>query len=155
MGILISIFHISHSFTMKKKILPKDILKKRIITYEMLGFGITIAMIWIDEIFDLPYHLFGTIFDIKKSPVNLMESALETAFLLVLFTVIIFFTQRCLKRIKLLEGFLRVCTFCKKIRVGDQWIAIDTYIQNHSETTFSHGLCPECMEKHYGDGVKT
>ena len=140
---------------MEMKILHKNILKRRIIIYEILGFGITIVVIWVDEIFDIPYRLFGMMFGIEKTPVNLMESALETAFILVLFMVIIFFTQRCLERIKLLEGFLRVCTFCKKIRVGDQWIPIDTYIQAHSETTFSHGLCPECMKKHYGEAVKT
>ncbi|MGA1876281.1 MAG: hypothetical protein ACMUIA_11805 [bacterium] len=140
---------------MEKKILHKNILKRRIIIYEILGFGITIAVIWVDEMFDIPYRFFGMMFGVEKTPVNLMESALETAFILVLFMVIIFFTQRCLERIKLLEGFLRVCTFCKKIRVGDQWIPIDTYIQAHSETTFSHGLCPECMKKHYGEAVKT
>jgi len=140
---------------MKKKISYKNIVKKRIIVYEIFGFGIIIGEIWLNEIFDLPYRFFGTMFGVEKSPVNFMESALETTFMLLLFIIIIFFTQRCLERIKLLEGFLQVCTFCKKIRVGNQWIPIDTYIQAHSETTFSHGLCPECMEKHYGEAIKT
>jgi hypothetical protein len=30
------------------------------------------------------------------------------------------------------------------------WNRIETYIHNHSEAEFSHGLCPECMDKMYG-----
>lgn len=52
-------------------------------------------------------------------------------------------------RITYLEGFLRVCSFCKKIHAGDQWIPIEEYISDHSAALFSHGLCPQCMKRHY------
>ena len=102
---------------------------------------------WVDEFLDIPYHLFGAV----KTPINLVEIILETGLLLLLGTFITFLSCRFLERIKYLEGFLRVCTFCKRIRVDNKWIPIDKYIQDHSETMLSHGLCSECMEKHYGD----
>jgi hypothetical protein len=58
-------------------------------------------------------------------------------------------TRRALARITYLEGFLRVCSFCKKIHAGDQWIPIEEYISDHSAALFSHGLCPQCMKRHY------
>jgi hypothetical protein len=44
--------------------------------------------------------------------------------------------------------------WCKKIRdaQGD-WQVLEAYIMRHSEVQFSHGLCPACMQAHYGDYV--
>ncbi len=33
-------------------------------------------------------------------------------------------------------------------------ISLESYITNHSQAEFSHGLCPECAEKHYGEFLK-
>lgn len=55
-----------------------------------------------------------------------------------------------LSRIKTLSGMLPICSSCKKIR-DDQgyWNQIEVYISKHSETEFSHGICPECAKKLY------
>ncbi len=60
--------------------------------------------------------------------------------------------QEALSKIKILSGFLPICSFCKKIR-DDQgyWESLEEYIRNHSEADFSHSLCPECRKKHYPD----
>ena len=44
-----------------------------------------------------------------------------------------------------LRGLLRICSTCKKIRnaVGD-WEQLEAYIATHSDTDFTHGMCPEC-----------
>ncbi len=51
-----------------------------------------------------------------------------------------------------LRGLLPICASCKKIR-DDQgyWTGIETYISQHSGAEFSHGLCPECADKLYGE----
>ncbi|MDI9556070.1 MAG: response regulator, partial [Pseudomonadota bacterium] len=39
---------------------------------------------------------------------------------------------------------------CKKIRDDKgYWNQIETYIRDHSEADFSHGICPECARKEY------
>ncbi|MBB5347907.1 response regulator [Desulfoprunum benzoelyticum] len=60
--------------------------------------------------------------------------------------------QEALANIKTLSGLLPICASCKKIR-DDQgyWNQIETYIKNHSDATFTHGICPQCMEKLYPD----
>jgi K+-sensing histidine kinase KdpD len=57
-----------------------------------------------------------------------------------------------LAQIKTLSGLIPICASCKKIR-DDQgyWNRLETYIQDHSEAEFSHGICPDCMKKLYGD----
>lgn len=59
--------------------------------------------------------------------------------------------QEALAQVKVLKGFLPICASCKKIRDDKgYWTQIETYIRNHSEAEFSHGICPDCAEKHYG-----
>ena len=58
--------------------------------------------------------------------------------------------SRAAKRLKLLSGLLPICANCKKIRDerGD-WNQVETYIQQHSDTEFSHSICPECARELY------
>ena len=57
-----------------------------------------------------------------------------------------------LAEVKTLTGMLPICCSCKKIR-DDQgyWRQIETYLQDHSNAEFSHGICPECAKKLYPD----
>ena len=60
--------------------------------------------------------------------------------------------QTALFRVKMLSGMLPICAHCKKIR-NDQgyWEQLESYIDSHSEATFSHGICAECLHKYYPD----
>ncbi len=55
-----------------------------------------------------------------------------------------------LSQIKTLSGMLPICSSCKRIR-DDQgyWNQIESYVEQHSEAEFSHGICPECAKKIY------
>lgn len=54
-----------------------------------------------------------------------------------------------------LGTFLPICANCKKIRdKKGSWVQIEKYISDHSETKFSHGVCPECAKKLYGEFYK-
>jgi sigma-B regulation protein RsbU (phosphoserine phosphatase) len=57
--------------------------------------------------------------------------------------------SEALAQVKQLKGLLPICMYCKKIRKDkDYWQQIEDYIAHHSEAEFSHGVCPECYEKH-------
>ena len=60
--------------------------------------------------------------------------------------------KKALKEIKTLEELVPICSYCKKIR-DDQgyWNDLETYLDEHTQATFSHGICPDCMMKHYPD----
>lgn len=53
-----------------------------------------------------------------------------------------------LAKVKQLEGIIPICSYCKKIRDDkESWQQLESYISNHSEALFSHGICPECYLK--------
>jgi len=55
-----------------------------------------------------------------------------------------------LKHVKTLQGIIPICMHCHKIRVDEEaWHRLEAYIEDHSDAHFSHGICPECMEKYY------
>jgi PAS domain-containing protein len=60
--------------------------------------------------------------------------------------------QKLLDEIKVLRGIIPICSSCKNIR-NDQgaWEQMEAYIQAHSEADFSHGICPDCMQRLYPD----
>jgi len=60
-----------------------------------------------------------------------------------------------LNRVKVLRGLLPICASCKKIR-DDQgyWSHVETYIGQHSQADFSHGICPDCLGRLYPDYVE-
>lgn len=63
--------------------------------------------------------------------------------------------KAALAKVRVLSGMLPICAACKKIRDDSgYWHQIESYITEHSETEFSHGICPECMKKLYPDYVK-
>ncbi len=53
-----------------------------------------------------------------------------------------------LAQVKLLEGIIPICMYCKKIRDDhNSWNQLEQYITDHSEAEFSHGICPRCAEE--------
>ncbi len=56
------------------------------------------------------------------------------------------------ERVAHLEGILPICSYCKKIRdESNQWQRVEEYIEDRSKAQFSHGICPDCFEKHKPD----
>tara|TARA_B100000614_G_scaffold232549_1_gene227252 strand:- start:813 stop:1604 length:792 start_codon:yes stop_codon:yes gene_type:complete len=60
-----------------------------------------------------------------------------------------------LAEVKTLRGLLPICASCKRIRDDHGlWNQIELYIENHSDAEFSHGICPECVQRLYpGYGI--
>ncbi len=58
--------------------------------------------------------------------------------------------EAALRRVKRLEGILPICTLCHRIRdEHEAWQDLANYITEHSDATFSHGICSDCMAKFY------
>jgi hypothetical protein len=58
--------------------------------------------------------------------------------------------QAALAEVKTLSGLLPICAKCKRIRDdGGYWNQIESYVQQHSDVMFTHGICPECYRKLY------
>ena len=56
--------------------------------------------------------------------------------------------REALALVKQLSGILSICSYCKKVKDDKgAWKNLETYIAQHSEALFSHGICPGCCEK--------
>ena len=56
--------------------------------------------------------------------------------------------QDALANIKRLRGLLPICASCKKIRDDKgYWNELEAYILEHSEAEFTHGICPDCIDR--------
>lgn len=56
--------------------------------------------------------------------------------------------QEALSKIKTLSGLLPICAWCKKIHDDKgYWKKVETYVEEHSDASFTHGICPECLKK--------
>ncbi len=60
--------------------------------------------------------------------------------------------RKTVRDVKKLSGMLPICASCKKVRDDKgYWSQIESYISEHSEAVFSHGVCPDCADELYPD----
>lgn len=58
--------------------------------------------------------------------------------------------QKALSEVKTLRGLIPICANCKSIRDDNgYWNKIEAYLQQHSDAEFSHGICPDCIQRLY------
>ncbi len=58
--------------------------------------------------------------------------------------------REAVSNVKTLTGLLPICASCKKIRDDKgYWKMIESYISEHSDAEFTHGICPDCVKKLY------
>jgi len=64
--------------------------------------------------------------------------------------------EASMAEVKTLRGILPICSHCKKVRNdAGYWQQVEVYVRDHSHAQFSHGICPECLGKHYADAEPT
>lgn len=63
--------------------------------------------------------------------------------------------KQALSEVKTLQGFLPICSNCRKIRNDTgYWQQIELYIEDHTDSKFSHSICPNCINELYPDMAK-
>lgn len=54
--------------------------------------------------------------------------------------------------LRTLQGIIPICGHCKKIRNdAGYWQQLEHYLSEHSDASFSHGICPDCVRDHWPD----
>ncbi len=69
--------------------------------------------------------------------------------------------RKALGQVRRLSGLIPICANCKRVRDDEgYWQQVEAYVAEHSEATFTHGICPECLATLYpqyaegGDGAE-
>jgi len=54
--------------------------------------------------------------------------------------------EAAVSTVRRLHGLLPICSYCKRVRNdGDDWEQLESYISEHTDAQFSHGICPPCL----------
>jgi PAS domain S-box-containing protein len=62
--------------------------------------------------------------------------------------------QASVAEVKVLKGILPICASCKRIRSdGGKWEQVESYVREHTNAEFSHGLCPDCAKRDWDTGA--
>ena len=57
-----------------------------------------------------------------------------------------------LDQVKTLQGLLPICAWCKRIRDDEgYWDQIEAYFHKYAGADFTHGICPQCLEKAHAE----
>ena len=114
--------------------------EKVILGLELVGFAAVIAVMWLDEYVDVPFRYFGAL----KTPARPQEFWFESITVLFVAVAIVVATLWVFRRLRLLEGFIRVCAWCRKVNLGDDWISFEQYLKREHDVHSTHSICPEC-----------
>lgn len=64
--------------------------------------------------------------------------------------------QEMLETINTLSGLIPICAWCSR-KIEDEsgeWVSIEAYIESHSEATFTHSMCPDCLARMKNDAAQ-
>jgi K+-sensing histidine kinase KdpD len=95
-------------------------------------------------------------------PWTIVEASVNCVIRIVVFSLFAVLVHRTAKQtlelskeVNMLSGLLPICAYCKKIRdESNEWMAVEQYITQRSDASFTHGVCPECAKKHFGQYLK-
>ncbi len=60
--------------------------------------------------------------------------------------------EKLLEKIRVLKSLLPICSGCRRIRDDNgKWWPLDAYISAHTDSDFSHTVCPDCKDVFYPD----
>jgi hypothetical protein len=107
-----------------------------------VGFSVILVLVWLTELVGLPHLWFG-------EPAGFVWTRVlfRSAVLLAIWLWVHLSNRRLIKRLRHLEEFLLVCSWCRKVGHEGKWLMMEDYFGSHLHTETSHGICPECAAK--------
>ena len=114
-----------------------------IMTLAVAGFVGLIVVFALDEYWDLPARSFGTFL----KPIRPHEFSIKVVAALLLFITVLGVLRQAIHRIQRLSHLLTMCAWCRRVSVNGEWISIDQFLQQRTNTTSSVGICPDCYSK--------
>ncbi|MBM9537300.1 hypothetical protein [Desulfobulbus alkaliphilus] len=121
-------------------------IAKRVIWWHTIGILFMATVTWVTEILDIPYVLLGG----PSTPINWRESIFESLAIIIVGALIVRHTYKLLNRLNYLENMMPACASCQQVRIDPEfWQSVEKFIKERSKTEFTHGICPDCIEKYY------
>lgn len=115
----------------------------RVILYQNLGFLGILVLSYLDELLDLPKLIFS------DHPFAFVYRAatLEVLLVLAVWFLVSMSTRRILTHVRYLEGFMRVCSWCRRIHYRGDWMPLEEFLRQGFDTPTTHGICTDCLHQ--------
>ena len=113
-----------------------------IVRIEIIGFSAILLITWMNEIVGFSQFLFKGTHELNWQDA-ITESVIEVA--VAIPTILI--SWRIARRLHYLEGFLRLCSWCRKVGHDDDWVTFEEFVQRKLNTRTTHGICPDCRQQ--------
>jgi hypothetical protein len=117
-------------------------VSRRMLALEAIGFLLIVAIIWMDELFDLPHLMFGA----ARTPVRWGEGFIESLLTIAVGAAVVAISYRAFRRIEYLESLIVMCAWCRRVRSGNEWLSVEYFLERQHQSRTSHGICESCAE---------
>ena len=114
-----------------------------VLAYQSVGFLALITLCWLDELVGLR----SLVLDHHPFIQDFRESTLEMLLIFGVWLIVAGSTRRLFARVRHLEGFMRVCAWCRRIEYQGTWMPLEKFLQHGFDTPTTHGICGDCAEK--------
>jgi hypothetical protein len=109
---------------------------------EAFGFLLIVAIIWMDELFDLPHLMFGA----ARTPVRWGEGFIESVLTIAVGAAVVAISYRAFRRIEYLESLIVMCAWCRRVRSENEWLSVEHFLEREHRSRTSHGICEACAK---------
>ena len=115
----------------------------KIVLYQNLGFLVILVLSYLDDLLELP----SLIFSDHPFAFVFRRSTLGILLVLAVWFLVSTSTRRALERVRYLEKFMRVCSWCRRIDYKGEWMPLEDFMKQGFDTPTTHGICPECLSR--------
>lgn len=116
----------------------------KLLSYQSFGFLAIITLCWLNSLLGLP----SLILEDRLGVADFKSPVLQMLLILTVWLLVSASTRRSLDRLRHLEQFLHVCAWCHRIDCKNEWVAMEKFLEQGLDATATHGICPDCLEKH-------
>ncbi len=113
-----------------------------VLWYECVGFGLLLLLSCLNQMGKLSWFFGG-----EAHSINLRDTAVQAFLILAIWGVVFYLTRRLVTHLHYLEGFLRVCAWCRKVGHNEGWMRLEDYFSKGFQISTTHGVCPDCLQK--------
>ena len=114
-----------------------------VLSYQSFGFLAIIALCWLNSLLGLP----SLILDGRPQVSDFESPMLQMLLILGVWLLVSASTRRNLEKLRQLENFLRICSWCHRIEQKGEWISLEKFLEQGFDTPTTHGICKECLEQ--------
>lgn len=120
-----------------------NLAPRKMLVYQSFGFLAIIALSWVNETIKLRHLILGN----HPYICDYGESLFEMLMVLIVWFLVTGATRRAAARVRHLESFVRVCSWCRRVHLNGHWVDLEHFLTQGLHTTPSHGICEDCMAR--------